>query len=156
MYSNYAAVASFLGFKLRDQNDIRGTLDAWRFAMLFGTRNPDTWKLRYNLGILYVNLGQIDSAERYFDEIKTNDPRLVAQIGMLYNMVGIHEKAAEYFQKSISMDPRNPHSHMGLLATYLEMNDTVKAIVVLQNWIQQNPGDTQAQRMLKGLQEKNK
>jgi tetratricopeptide (TPR) repeat protein len=149
LYSNYAAGLFQLGLVLQAKGDIEGTLDAWRFAMMFepGQRFP----FIFNMALLYAQTGMFDSTDALLSQIQTNDPQSLIRIGMVYRSMERYEKAIEYFQKVVTAQPRNAQGYMALLATYLDMNDTASAKRVIRQWLTINPSDTSAIQMLKEL-----
>jgi tetratricopeptide (TPR) repeat protein len=151
LYSNYAAGLFYLGLVLKERADIQGTLNAWRFGLMFEPEGSHTFY--FNMGLLYAQLGVADSADSYFSRIDVKDPQILTQIGGVYRMVGKLDKALEYFNKVIEINPRMPQGYMGLLSVYLDsaMHDTNSAKNVLKDWIRMNPGDTTAIAMLREL-----
>jgi len=149
LYTNYAAGLFNLGLALQKKGDIEGTINAWRFAMMFelGQKFP----FMFNLGLLYAQLGMFDSADAMFSQIKTRDPQSLLRIGMVYRSMERFDKALEYFQGVVTTQPRNAQGYMALLATYLDMNDTASAKKIIRQWLTINPADTSAQHMLKEL-----
>lgn len=151
LYSNYAAGLHNLGIVLKEQGDIQGTLNAWRFALLFDP--VPTYFFDYNLGLLFSELGVIDSAEHYFSKIDVEDARLMLQIGAIYRSVGYYDGAVEYFRKVITMDPRLPQAYFELYSLYLTNNDTTSAVQILYDWLKINPRDTTVLNILKALRQ---
>ncbi|MEO0215827.1 MAG: DUF2723 domain-containing protein [candidate division WOR-3 bacterium] len=149
LYSNYAAGLFQLGLALQNLGDIKGTINAWRFAMLF--EPPQSFPFLYNIGLLYAQIGMLDSAESYFSQIETKDPQVILRLGMVYRSIGKFEKAVECFQSLITQNPRNPQGYMGLLSTYLDWGDTTNAKRILEEWIRMNPHDTSALNILKEI-----
>ena len=151
LYSNYALGLFNLGLVLQQNGDIEGTINAWRFAMMFeiGQKFP----FMFNLGLLYAQLGMYDSADAMFSQIKTNDPQTILRIGMVYRSMERYEKAIEIFQNLISTYPRSAQGYMALLSIYLDKNDTASAKRIIRQWLTINPQDTSAQSMLKELGE---
>jgi tetratricopeptide (TPR) repeat protein len=152
LYSNYAAGLFNLGLVMRDRGDVLGAMDAWRFALLFEPY-PD-YPFVYNLGLLFAQVGMIDSAEHYFSRIDIKDPQLMTQIGSLYHSMGHNDRAIEYFQKAMALNPNFPHAYFGLFTAYLAKHDTLSAAQVLENWLRINPRDTSAYNMLNELKGK--
>jgi tetratricopeptide (TPR) repeat protein len=150
LYTNYAAGLHSLGYILQQYGDIKGTLNAWRFARLFDAQ--PTHFFDYNLGLLYAQLGAVDSAEHYFSNIDVLDANVMIRIGSVYGAIGEYGKAAEYFRKAITMNPQIPDAYFGLYTIYLEQMDTASAIQVINDWLTINPRDTSAMNMLKQLQ----
>jgi tetratricopeptide (TPR) repeat protein len=150
LYTNYAAGLHSLGFILQQHGDVQGTLNAWRFARLFNAE--PTHFFDYNLGLLYAQMGIIDSAEHYFSNITRRDAGMMIRIGSIYGAVGEYTKAADYFRKAITLKPQVPDAYFGLYTVYLQQHDTVSAIQVLNDWLKVNPRDTSAMNMLNQLQ----
>ncbi|MBA7475145.1 hypothetical protein ES707_10511 [subsurface metagenome] len=151
LYSNYAAGLHSLGLKLQEQGDIQGTIDAWRFAVLFEPQ--PSYFFDYNLGLLFAQLGIVDSAEYYFSKIDVKDAQILIRIGSVYKAIGHLNGAIEYFQKAKNINPRLPQTYFGLYSAYLEKNDTASAIRILNDWLKLNPRDTSALNILKELRE---
>jgi len=151
LYSNYAAGLHNLGIVLKEQGDIQGTIDAWRFALLFDP--VPTYFFDYNLGLLFAELGVIDSAEHYFSKIDVEDARIMLQIGAIYRSIGYYDGAVEYFRKAITTDPRLPQAYFELYSLYLASNDTTAAVQMLYEWLKINPRDTTVINMLKVLRQ---
>jgi tetratricopeptide (TPR) repeat protein len=150
LYSNYAAGLHNLGVVLQHRNDIQGTINAWRFALLF---EPEpAYLFSYNLGLLYAQLGVVDSAEYYFSTIDAKDPNLMMRIGSVYRATGNLNQAIAYFRKAINYNPQMPEAYFGLYASYLEIGDKNSAMQILNDWLKINPRDTSAMNMLRELQ----
>lgn len=152
LYFNYGIALIYLGFLLRNNNDLEGALNAWRLAQMLESLGQETWKLYFNLGLLFNQLNMRDSAAGYFKRIKVNESRIYSQIGESYRYTGDYQMAIEYFQEALRINPRNASGNMGLIITYLDIGDTSSAIMTLQNWLRFNPYDTSAQIFLKKLQ----
>jgi len=150
LYTNYAAGLFALGLELKEQGDIKGTIEAWRFALLFEPQ--PIFPFLYNLGLLYAQIGDIDSAENYFSQINIRDPQIISQIGNIYRTFGKYDEAIEYFQRAIAINPRAAQGYMGLLTIYIEKGDKNSAVKVLKDWLSLNPRDTTAYNMLKELE----
>ncbi len=151
LYFNYALALIYLGFLLSDGNDYEGTQNAWRLSAMFESLSYESWKLYYNLGMLFNRLKMVDSAEKYFKQIETKQPQIFAQIGESFRYGGDYQKAITYFQEALRLDPRNASGYIGLISTYLEMGDTTAAVKILQDWLRFNPDDSEARKMLKDL-----
>lgn len=149
LYSNYAAGLHNLGIVLQQQGDIQGTINAWRFALLFELQQR--YFFNFNLGLLYAEIGLVDSAERYFSTIDVKDPNLMLRIGSVYRATGNLDQAVLYFRKAVNYNPQLPEAYFGLYASYLQMHDTGAAMQILNDWLKINPRDTSAFNMLKEL-----
>jgi hypothetical protein len=149
LYTNYAAGLASLGVKLREQGDMQGTLDAWRFALLFDPYQNIYFS--YNVGVLFAQMGMRDSAYYYLSKIEVNDPAMMVQIGSVFANTGFYDRAIEYFQRAIGINPRYSQAYSSLVMTYLAMNDKASAINVLEDWLAVNPRDTNARSMIEEL-----
>jgi tetratricopeptide (TPR) repeat protein len=149
LYTNYAAGLANLGVVLRERGDMRGTLDAWRFALLFDPYQNIYFS--YNLGVLFAQMGMRDSAYHYLSKIDVQDPSMMVQIGSVFANTGLYDQAIEYFQRAIGTNPRYSQAYSALVMTYLAMNDEKSAVSVLENWLSVNPRDTNARNMLNEL-----
>jgi len=149
LYTNYAAGLASLGVKLREQGDLEGTLDAWRFALLFDPYQNIYFA--YNLGVLFAQMGMRDSAYQYLSRIEVQDPAMMVQIGSVFANTGYFDRAIEYFQRAIGINPRYSQAYSSLVMTYLTMNDKASAINVLEDWLAVNPRDTNARNMIEEL-----
>jgi len=151
LYFNYGIALIYLGFLLRNNNDLNGVLNAWRLGLMFESLGPETWKLYYNLGMLFNQLKIRDSAEKYFRRINIREPQIYTQIGESFRDNGDYLRAIEYFQEALRINPHNASGYMGLVMTYLDLNDTSSAVKILQDWLKFNPYDTNTQMLLKTL-----
>ena len=149
LYTNYAAGLASMGLTLREQGDVQGTLDAWRFALLFDPYQNVYFS--YNLGVLFAQMGMRDSAYHYLSKINVDDPSIMVQIGSVLANTGYFEQAIEYFQRAIGKNPRYSQAYSSLVMTYLAMDDKVSAMNVLEDWLAINPRDTSARNMLEDL-----
>ncbi|MGB3340194.1 MAG: DUF2723 domain-containing protein [bacterium] len=150
LYSNYAAGLHNLGVVLQQRGDIQGTIDAWRFALLFEPEPAHFFN--FNLGLLYAQIGLVDSAEHYFSTIDSKEPSLMLRIGSVYRATGNLNQAIAYFRRAINYNPQLPEAYFGLYASYLDLGDKKSAMQILQDWLEINPRDTSALNMLKELQ----
>lgn len=149
LYTNYAAGLATLGVSLREQGDLQGTLDAWRFALLFDPYQNVYFS--YNLGVLFAQMGMRDSAYHYLSKIDVQDPGMMVQIGSVFANTGFYDRAIEYFQRAIGINPRYSQAYSSLVMTYLAMDDKVSAVNVLEDWLSINPRDENARNMLEEL-----
>jgi len=149
LYSNYVAGLAALGVELMERGDIQGTLNAWRFSLLFDIEPKS--QLLFNVGIAFTQTGMLDSAEHYFLKIDTKDYNIVNRIGGAYMNSGYYDKAIEYFQKAITINRMSPTAYMGLLRSYLAKKDTNSAGKILRDWLTLNPRDSSAYNILKQL-----
>ncbi len=151
LYYNYAIALIYLGFLLRDSNDIDGALKAWRLGLLFESLGKEVWKLYYNLGMLFNQLHITDSADYYFSRIDRKESQIFAQIGESFRQNHDYPRAIKYFKEALRINTRNASAYNGLIDTYLDLNDTNSAIKLLEDWLRSNPNDTGARMFLKTL-----
>lgn len=151
LYYNYAIALIYLGFLLRDNSDYKGTLDAWRLSLLFESLAKESWKLYYNLGMLFNRLGLNDSADYYFSRIDKKESQIFAQIGESFRWSGDYIRALKYFHEALHLNQHNPLASRGLIETYLELKDTSSAIKLLEERQRLTPADTDVQTLLKSL-----
>ncbi|MEO0129448.1 MAG: DUF2723 domain-containing protein [candidate division WOR-3 bacterium] len=151
LYYNYAIALIYLGFLLRDYNNFDGALNAWRFGLLFESLGKESWKLYFNLGMLFNQLNQTDSADYYFSRIDKKESQIFAQIGESFRQNRDYHRAIKYFKEALRINARNPSAYNGLIDTYLDLNDTDSAIKLLEEWLRFNPDDTGARRLLNTL-----
>jgi tetratricopeptide (TPR) repeat protein len=149
LYTNYAAGLASLGVVLKERGDLEGTLDAWRFALLF--QPFQNIYFSYNLAVLFAQTGMSDSAHKYLSEIEAADPGMLVQIASVFANTGGYDQAVAYFERAIEINPRFSQAYSGLVMTYLAMDDRLSAIRTLENWLAINPGDTNARNMLNEL-----
>ena len=149
LYTNYAAGLASLGVVLRERGDLPGTADAWRFALLF--EPYQNIYFTYNLGVIFAQMGMMDSAVVYLSNIETEDPGMTVQIGTFFANTGQYGRALEYFQRAIDLNPRYAQAYSALVMTHLAMDNKEAAIQVLENWLAVNPGDINARNMLNDL-----
>ena len=68
-------------------------------------------KLRYSLGILYIEMGQYEESLKQFSELVTQSPNYY-DLPKVYNHMGVasyrldrHDEALEYFKHALKLDP---------------------------------------------------
>lgn len=153
LYQNYATGLFSFGLALEKSGNYQAAINAWQFALAFEQERV-IHHLHYNLGLLYAQLGVVDSAEYYFSLIDVKDPHIIVRIGSIYGAMEMYDKAIEYFRKGLNINPQLPEAYFGLYSLYLKKNDSVSAIRILNEWLKLNPRDTSAINMLKELKRK--
>ncbi len=74
---------------------------------------PKNYKVHYNLGIAYFNLGQVENAlKAYYDaiKIKPDYKHCYYNIGLIYETKENLNKALTYYQKALDIDPTFPYA----------------------------------------------
>ncbi|MFC2168941.1 tetratricopeptide repeat protein [Acidobacteriota bacterium] len=92
--------------------------------------NDQDPQYQYNMGLVYLNNGDVDRAILYFKKaLKLNPEYDLAfnSMGLAYSMKGELEKSVEYFQKCIQINPVLTEAHNNLGAVYQEIGLLDKA-----------------------------
>jgi tetratricopeptide (TPR) repeat protein len=87
-------------------------------------------RYQYNLGVFYLNEGQLDRAIFHLNRSLTLQPDNYLgyhSLGLVYSINGEMEKAVEYFQKALSNNPGSTETRNTLGAVYQEMGFLDKA-----------------------------
>lgn len=85
---------------------------------------------QYNLGVFYMNDGQLDKAVQYLNRslaLKADNYLAYHSLGLVYSIKGEIEKAVENFQKALSLNPNSTETRNTLGAIYQEMGFLDKA-----------------------------
>ena len=85
---------------------------------------------QYNLGVFYLNEGQLDRAVFHLNRSLTLKPdNYIAyhSLGLVHSIKGEMEKAVEYLQKALSSNPGSTETRNTLGAIYQEMGFLEKA-----------------------------
>ncbi len=83
-----------------------------------------------NVGLVYLNNGQIDLAVPYFQKSLLLDPDYdlaLSSLGIAYTMRRDFQDAEKYFRKALQVNPGLTEVHNYLGTIYLEMGDIDKA-----------------------------
>ncbi len=84
----------------------------------------------YRLGVLHLNEGHLNEAEKCFLESIKLDPKSTAALnalGLTYLSMGKYEDAKIYFEKAISVTPFFSDAYNNLGVTYMQMGKYEKA-----------------------------
>ena len=113
---------------------------------------PDNGRALYNLGVLYLNLGQNDDAEKVLKasasklDIPGQEKRRAAAydtLGTLYFRKNNMEGAQYAWKKALSLDPDNEDIKMNLAIVQLKRGQVTSAINDLQKALKSHPDDPQ-------------
>lgn len=94
--------------------------------------SPDAYLIRVDLGAVYDEQGDADSAEREWREVLRTHPNnavALADLGILYNRQNLNSLAMEYLQRSVKADPQYADAHVKLGFVYLNAGEPAKAEV---------------------------
>lgn len=84
-----------------------------------------------NLGRAYMNLGNLDKAERYLKqslEIEPDNFFAFNNLGLLFKYKGDYEGSVQHFKRALEISPNWPQTHYDFGNTYLVMKDYERAI----------------------------
>jgi len=87
-------------------------------------------KYQYNMGLFYLNSGNIDEAVKYFNAALSLNPRYdVAfySLGLAYSMKGNFEEAVKNYQTCLKLNPSLADAHNLMGTAYQEMGLLDKA-----------------------------
>jgi tetratricopeptide (TPR) repeat protein len=87
-------------------------------------------KYQYNVGLFYLNEGNINEAIKYFEKSLSLNPRYFLAWnarGLAYSMKGGLQEAVKSFQKCLESDPTFTEAHNNLGSIYQEMGFLDKA-----------------------------
>lgn len=111
---------------------------------------PESLSLYDELGYIYKDSGDIDSASKIFqeaiDKIKGNCnklgvARIIEGLGLTYYDKKEFDLALDTFNKALEQDPKSSTIYTNLGATYTAKGDREKAIANLKKAIQINPNE---------------
>lgn len=84
----------------------------------------------YNLGLFYLNNGNLDEALKHLDKALSLNPQnflVLNALGLTYYMQGNFNRALESFQKCLEINPEFIEAHNNMGTIYLEMGFIDKA-----------------------------
>ena len=108
-------------------------------------------KAFYNLGVIYAQRGEFDSAERHFlkaVELSPDFAEAHANLGALYDGLRDYAEARHYFEAAIGLDPGNPVYHFNLGLVHAKNNQLVQANAEFLEALKIDPDFTEAAEML--------
>lgn len=108
------------------------------------TANPEKFQSWTQLGNLYYDTGQYQSAVKAYEkslELHAGTADILTDLGVMYRRTGSPDKAIEAFDKAIAMDASHQTSllNKGIVLLY-DMQDTAGAIASLEDLLRLNPG----------------
>ena len=105
----------------------RGEEDkAVRFFMLSDQLASGQPATVYNLGAIYMDLGNLDLAEKYLEqavELEPEDMMARVNLGVVYRALGKMELAKHQLESAIYLDPNSALAHNNLGDLYFSMGD---------------------------------
>jgi len=105
---------------------------------------PDHAAARYNLGMIYTELGDPQRAVGTLSkllELKECGPNVYVALGFAYSRMENYSKAKELFLAALKMEPDNPYAHRNIGGLYGKENDHENAILHFKEALKVNPRD---------------
>lgn len=161
----------FLGIALLYDGDNQGAIDEFRRAYPAFT---DSVEMQYNLGLAYSRLGDLDSAQLYFDQAESlgalTQPDVYPLANAYYNLALAYQEKEDYaeaerlFARVLQIAPDRFEIHRLLGDCLARGGDIDGALAEFDRYLQHYPGDATARdyvyalhfnRGLKQLEAKN-
>jgi tetratricopeptide (TPR) repeat protein len=105
----------------------------------------------YNLGLIWAQKGEFESAERHFLkalELSPDFSQAQANLGALYDELRDYSKASRHFEAAIRLEPENPVYHFNLGLVYAKTNQLQEAIAEFVKALEIDPHFDEAADML--------
>ena len=81
-------------------------------------------RYQYNMGLFYLNSGQVDPAIKHLNESLNLDPRnylALNALGLAHSMKGELQQSVKYFMECLKINPTLAEAHNNLGSVYQEM-----------------------------------
>ena len=117
-------------------------------------KSPKAATPHYNLGMAFMNMGQLSEAEREYQtaiRMKPDHVKARNNLGGLYLEQGRIAEAIKEFHEVITLKPDNIESHYNLAIAYARLGRLNEARSEFENVLKLNPGDMEATRALESL-----
>lgn len=104
--------------------------------------SPHSFRIRVNLGNIYLERGQLEEAMKEHEaalEMKPDEYQIHTNLGVIYFRMNKLDKAVEKFSDAISIYPNDPYAHNNLGLVYQRMGESDKAIERYKKAIQVFP-----------------
>ena len=114
---------------------------------LLRQQNPSEFRLLYNLGVAYSNMGRLQEARATLSEALRLDPSHVnsrVALGVAFASENRHEEAIKEFERALAIDPANPWAQRNLGGCLLALKEVDRATAHLLRATQLNPKDQKA------------
>jgi tetratricopeptide (TPR) repeat protein len=152
---NYAASYLALASEYQKAGRNREAQEVLEKALSFDLDKDRKIPLFYHASVFAMLNGQYDKALSYLDSIEGRgfkDPELSLRRGYAYQGKGGFVQAEAAYREAIAEDPSRPDPLQALYRLYLDdLHDTIKARVLLQQWLQRAPSDSLATKMLREI-----
>ncbi len=123
------------------------TVPAIVMLELLRQTHPDDFRLLYNLGLAYSNLGRPEEARAILNEAVRLKPGHVnsrVALGVTYAKEGRNEEAVKMLEEAVAAEPSNPWAQRNLGGCLLALKEVDRAISCLLRATELNPKDQQA------------
>ena len=113
--------------------------------------DPDHANAHSNLGVLLRAAGRPEEAEAaYRTAIRLRPDHVDAytNLGILLNGLNRAREASECFCKAITLRPKHPDARRLLALAHCVIGEVDEAVKILEEWLEEDPGDPIAQHML--------
>lgn len=127
--------------QLYDQRDTEAARANFEEAHKLNPDNPGT---AFQLGVLYLQADQLDTAQSYFQRSLKVDPSQAVvyyHLGLLLLRKKNFKEADAAFRHAIAQQPNYPPAYLELARLYLDFDEVDAAIAVLKEGIRINKSD---------------
>ena len=86
---------------------------------------PEAYYIRRDLGAIYWEKGDMESAEREWRAAYETEPNYSltsSSLGLMYMQKQDYPQALEFFKKALQFDPQSPEGHLNIGVTYMNMH----------------------------------
>jgi len=145
-------VLTSAGLTIRRNQDWR---DEERFYLSSIAASPRNSTLRNNLGRTYADRGELDLAEKSFEEalrLKADHPPALCNLGVIRAMQGRLAEAQDLIERSIRADPGYARGHCNLGKVHALNGRVDEARRSFERALELNPGYSEARQELENLQ----
>jgi predicted TPR repeat methyltransferase len=145
---NQADWHSNLGIVLQSSGRLGDAIAEYERAMAI---DPGHANAHSNLGVLLRAAGRPEDAEAaYRTAIRLCPDHVDAytNLGILLNGENRAKEASECFCKAITLRPRHPDARRLLALAHCMIGEVDEAVKILEEWLQEDPGDPIAEHML--------
>lgn len=132
-------IVSFMARTIIRNNDWDDHMVFWKQAAAI---SPNSWKVRDNLGFVYLLEG---NAKQAVDELKQvvimkrGSAVTFNNLGAAYTMLGNKEEAIAYFKIALEINPEYVNAYSNLGRVYMEINKNKEAEEVFKKELSINP-----------------
>ncbi len=151
-YPNNPAAFNYLGNACAESGNYGDAVEAYLKSIRLYPIEPAVYN---NLGNLYYKIRNMDSSIVYYSLATHYNPMLTLayfNLGNAYLGAGKNDDAEECFNRTLAIEPSNSSAYGNLSIIYQRKKDYEKAIFYIKKAIELNPGDQNAQKLLKSLE----